>query len=126
MLQDLAKARERRKSNVISLNEAVRRKERAAQEKRAAALLGEAAASAASAAGGSLADDGLQFNERQVARDLAAQKAREAANDAILNEAVHVLSDSVALKEGKSQTTASASSSRPAVVKALLLPNSTE
>lgn len=126
LVQDLAKAGERRKSNVISLNEAVRRKERAAQEKRVAALLGDAAASAAAAAGSTLADDGLQFNERQLARDLAAQKAREAANDAILNEAVHILSDSVALKEGKSQSTASASSSRPAVIKALLLPSSAD
>lgn len=126
LVQDLAKAGERRKSNVISLNEAVRRKERAAQEKRVAAMLGDAAASAAAAAGSTLADDGLQFNERQLARDLAAQKAREAANDAILNEAVHILSDSVALKEGKSQGTASASSSRPAVIKALLLPSSAD
>jgi len=126
MVQDVAQARDRRKNNVISLNEAVRRKERAAQEKRLAALLGDAAASAASAAGGTLADDGLQFNERQLARDLAAQKARDAANDVILNEAVNILSDSAALQEGKSQLAASASSTRPAVVKALLLQGSAE
>jgi carboxyl-terminal processing protease len=126
LVDDLAKARERRKSNMISLNEAVRRQERAAQEKRLAALLGDAAASAASAAGVALADDGLQFNERQLARDLAAQKAQDAANDAILNEAVNIVSDSVALKQGKAQMTASASSTRPAVVKALLLQSASE
>lgn len=126
LVEDLAKARAQRKNNVISLNEGVRRKERAAQEKRLAALLGGSAASAASAAGGTLADDGLQFNERQLARDLAAQKARDAANDVILNEAVNIVSDSVALQAGKSQVAASASSTRPALVKALLLPGASE
>ncbi|MFN3303843.1 MAG: carboxy terminal-processing peptidase [Roseateles sp.] len=121
LVEDLAKARAQRKTNVISLNEGVRRQERAAQEKRLAALLGAAAASAASAAGGTLADDGLQFNERQLARNLAAQKAGEAANDAILNEAVNIVSDSVALKAGKSQVAASAAPARPEVVKALVL-----
>ncbi len=103
LVADLAKARAQRRNNVISLNEGVRRKERADQERRLVTLLGGAAASAASAAGGTLADDGLQFNERQLARDLAAQKARDAANDVILNEAVNIVSDSVALKAGKSQ-----------------------
>jgi carboxyl-terminal processing protease len=125
LVEDLAKARAQRKNNVISLNEDVRRKERAAQEKRLVALLG-GAASAASAAGGTLADDGLQFNERQLVRNLAAQKARDDANDVILNEAINIVSDSVALKAGKSQLTASASSTRPTVIKALLLQGSSE
>lgn len=116
LLDDVAKARERRKSNVISLNEAVRRKERAAQEKRLAAMLGDTPAGTESA----LADDGLQFNERKLDKDLAAKKTREAVNDPLLNEAVNILSDSAALKEGKSQMAASASPTRPAVVKALL------
>jgi len=126
LVDELAKARAQRKNNVISLNEDVRRKERAAQEKRLVALLGGAAASAASAAGGTLADDGLQFNERQLARNLASQKARDAANDAILNEAVNIVSDSVALKAGKSQVAASASSTRPTMIKDLLLQGSSE
>lgn len=121
LVADVAKARAKRKNNLISLNEGVRRQERADQEKRLTALLGAAAASAASAAGGTLADDGLQFNERQLSRDIAAQKAGEAANDPILNEAVHIVSDSAALKAGKSQLTASAAPARPAVVKALVL-----
>lgn len=115
LMDDLAKARERRKNNVISLNEAVRRKERAALEARTAAMLGSEGA----AAGDSLADDGLQFNERKLSKDLAMEKTRNSANDALLNEAVSILSDSAALKEGKSQMAASALSTRPAVVTAL-------
>jgi carboxyl-terminal processing protease len=116
LLQDLAKAQELRKNNVISLNEGVRRKERAASQKRLAAMLGDAETGAESA----LADDGLQFNERKLDKDLAAKKTREAVNDVLLNEAINILSDSVALKAGKSQMTASALSTRPVVVKDLL------
>lgn len=122
VLEDIAKAQERRKNNVISLNEAVRRKERAASEKRLAEMLKGAGTDAASA----LADDGLQFNERKLGRDLAAQKSRDAVNDALLNEALNILSDSVALKAGKSQATASASATRPLMVKALLLQGASE
>jgi carboxyl-terminal processing protease len=115
LLDDLAKARERRKANVISLNEAVRRKERAALEVRLAAMLG----SEGTAEGGALADDGLQFNERKLSKDLALEKTRNLVNDVLLNEAVNILSDSVALKEGRSQMAASAVSARPVVVTAL-------
>lgn len=120
LLEDLAKARELRKNNVISLNEGVRRKERAALEKRLAAMAGGAGT------GSTLADDGLQFNERKLGKDLAAEKARDAVNDVILNEAVNIVSDSVALRAGKSQVTASASSPRPVVIKALLAKGSSE
>lgn len=112
LLDDLAKARERRKDNVISLNEAVRRKERAALEARLTAMLGAEGA----AESGALADDGLQFNERKLSKDLALEKTRKSANDVVLNEAVSILSDSAALKEGKSQMAASALSTRPVVV----------
>ncbi|MFT7774195.1 carboxy terminal-processing peptidase [Roseateles sp.] len=115
LLEDIAKARERRKANVISLNETVRRKERAAMEARLTAMLGTEGA----AAGGELADDGLQFNERKLSKDLALEKTRKSVNDVLLNEAVSILSDSVALKEGKSQLAASALSTRPVVVTSL-------
>lgn len=119
LLEDIAKAQDQRRNNVISLNEAVRRKERAASEKRLAALLGGAETGAAPGTENALVDDGLQFNERKLANDLAARKAREAVNDAILNEAVSIVSDSVALKQGKAQITASASPARPVMVKDL-------
>ncbi len=126
LLEDVAKAQDQRKNNVISLNEAVRRKERAALEKRLTAMLGDAEKGAAPGAENALSDDGLQFNERKLGKDLAAQKTRESVNDVLLNEAVNIVSDSVALKEGKSQTTASASPARPVVVKALLTQGSSE
>jgi carboxyl-terminal processing protease len=85
-------------------------------------MLGSAEAGAESA----LADDGLQFNERKLAKDLAAKKTRDAINDVLLNEAVNIVADSAALKEGKSQMTASASATRPVVVKALLSQGSSE
>ena len=115
LLGDLAKAQELRRNNVISLNEAARRKERAAMEKRLTAMLG----TAGPGAGGALADDGLQFNERKLSKELAVEKTKDAVNDVLLNEAVSILSDSAALKEGKSQMAASALSTRPAVVTAL-------
>jgi carboxyl-terminal processing protease len=115
--QDLAKAQERRKSNVISLNEGVRRKERADADKRLAALLGGAGTGASSA----LADDGLQFNERRLDKDLAAEKTRNTIGDARLDEAVGIVSDSAALKAGQSQAAASALPIRPEVL--MTLPN---
>ncbi|MDN3923283.1 carboxy terminal-processing peptidase [Roseateles violae] len=102
LLEDLAKARERRKNNVISLNETKRRKERADPEARLSAMLGSAGAGADRA----LADDGLQFNERKLSKDLAIEKTQKSVNDVLLNEAVSILSDSAALKEGKSQMAA--------------------
>jgi carboxyl-terminal processing protease len=115
LLDDLAKARERRKNNVISLNEAVRRKERAALEARLTAMLG----AEGGAEGGALADDGLQFNERKLSKELAIEKTQKSVNDVLLNEAVSILSDSAALKEGKSHMAASALSTRPVVLTAL-------
>jgi carboxyl-terminal processing protease len=112
LLENLAKAQELRKSNVISLNEAVRRKERIASEKRLTAMLGAAGTDAGSA----LADDGLQFNERKLDKDLAVERTRNTIDDALLDEAVSILSDSASLKEGNSQTAASALPIRPEVV----------
>jgi carboxyl-terminal processing protease len=115
LLEDAAKAREQRKSNVISLNEAVRRKERIASQERLTAMLGAADAGAS----GALADDGLQFNERKLDKDLAVEKTRKDIDDALLDEAVSILSDSAALKEGKSLPAASALPVRPDVVATL-------
>ncbi len=115
LLQDVAKAQELRSNNVISLNEAVRRKERAASDKRLAAMLGSAGAGAGSA----LADDGLQFNERKLDKDLAVERTRDTLADALLDEAVSILSDSAALKEGRSQMDAIALPIRPELVMTL-------
>jgi len=77
-----------------------------------AAYVAEASASA-------LADDGLQFNERQLGKDIAAAETRDAVKDVVLIEAVSILSDSVALKQGKSRMAAGESSTRPVVVMAV-------
>ena len=70
-------------------------------------------------ASGALVDDGLQFNERRLDKDLAAEKTRKTIDDALLDEAVSILSDSAALKEGQSQVAASALPIRPELVVAL-------
>jgi carboxyl-terminal processing protease len=105
-----------RKKNMISLNEVVRRQERAEQAKRQAARLAADGATAAQAETNALADDGLQFNERKLGPDIAAEKARAAIKDVILNEAVSILSDSVALRQGNSGVAASGPSTAPVVV----------
>ncbi|MCP5260342.1 MAG: carboxy terminal-processing peptidase [Rhodoferax sp.] len=92
LLQDVARVREMRKNNVISLNEATRRKEREQAEKRMASLQGAARAA--------LADDGLQANERSLSKDLAAEKSRDAIKDVLLDEAVSIMSDAAVLKQG--------------------------
>jgi carboxyl-terminal processing protease len=101
LLEDLAMAQELRKNNVVSLNEVVRRKERDLQEKRLAAMQGAAGAGAAQAAASALSDDGLQANERNLNNALAADKTRDSVKDILLNEAVSILADGVALKQGK-------------------------
>ena len=46
---------------------------------------------------GSVPDDGLQADERDLKKELAAEKARKNAKDILLDEAAHILSDQVAL-----------------------------
>jgi carboxyl-terminal processing protease len=119
LLEDLARVQDLRKKNMISLNEVVRRQERAAQAKRLTDRLAAEGATEAQAGTNALADDGLQFNERKLGPDIAAEKARAAIKDVILNEAVSILSDSVALKQGKASLAASGPSTAPVVVMAL-------
>ncbi|MFK3738007.1 carboxy terminal-processing peptidase [Massilia sp. TN1-12] len=119
---DIAEAMKIRKDNVISLNEAVRRKERENQE--AKARLREARLadnggkgdepvagpgskeqrgkvpapttpkkSNVSTKGRPGADDGLQGDERSLAAELAAEKAAKNAKDVYLQEAAHILAD---------------------------------
>ena len=102
--EDLALSRLERDKNLVSLNEAERRKERDAQEARLRAReerkdAGDA--KNASAGRNARADDGLQPGERNFANELAAEKTRMSAEDFVLNEAVNVLGDEMAvLKNG--------------------------
>jgi carboxyl-terminal processing protease len=90
--EDIAEFNAQRRKNLISLNEVERRKEREAQEARI--LVREKHNDADGAA---FEDDGLQSNERNLATDLANEKARKKAKDVLLDESVHILSDEVGL-----------------------------
>jgi carboxyl-terminal processing protease len=90
-----------RKNKLISLNEAERIRERDAREVKQKYC----DARADSSSGGSGVskndkahrDDGLQANERNLATELADEKARKDAKDVLLDEAVHILSDEASL-----------------------------
>ncbi|MES2102600.1 MAG: carboxy terminal-processing peptidase [Pseudomonadota bacterium] len=93
LLEDVSTAKALRKKNLISLNEAERRKERDTQE--AKIKLRDKANGGKDKS--DQQDDGLQANERNLTADLAAEKARKDAKDVILNEAANVLGDEVDL-----------------------------
>lgn len=120
--EDIAEVLKLRKENAISLNEAVRRKERDTQDARSkmreARLAGNSATpdepatgpgskekraetpdptkaekSVVALRGTPRQDDGLQADERNLAAELAAEKAAKDAKDVILQEAAHILAD---------------------------------
>ncbi|PWF47703.1 carboxy terminal-processing peptidase [Massilia glaciei] len=102
--EDLAEVRKLRKENAISLNEAVRRKERDVQEARAklrearqVSVRNAKSPAAAAARKKARQDDGLQADERNLASELAAEKAAKDAKDVMLTEAAHILSDQVSM-----------------------------
>ncbi|MDB5745990.1 MAG: tail-specific protease [Massilia sp.] len=125
--EDIAEVMKLRKENSISLNEAVRRKERDAQDARAkmrearlAAGKGASVDEPAAAPGGKEArskvpaptrpekavvaarntpmrDDGLQADERALSAEIAAEKAAKDAKDVLLQEAAHILADEAAM-----------------------------
>ena len=117
--EDIARFQLARKKNLVSLNEAERRKEREEQEARVAArelaantgtLTPQegAARAAAAAVGRARSDDGLQANERNLVHELASEKAAKDAKDVLLLEAVHILSDEVAALQNGLEIAASA------------------
>lgn len=104
--QDVAQFRAERDKKTISLNEAERRIERdrmQAQRKQREAerkALGLAADAAAND------DDGLQVNERNVAQQVAAEKAAKERPDPLLRESASILADTIALLSANSQLAA--------------------
>ncbi len=99
--EDIAEANNQRKKNLISLNEADRRKEREAQEARIKLHGNNKALAGVNMA--ARQDDGLQSNERNLDSDLAFEKAQKASKDVLLNEAAHILSDEVGLLQKDSK-----------------------
>lgn len=104
--QDVAQFRSERDKKSISLNEAERRAEREkmqAQRKQREAerkALGLAADVAAND------DDGLQVNERNVALQVAAEKAAKERPDPLLRESANILADTIILLGANSQLAA--------------------
>jgi carboxyl-terminal processing protease len=125
--EDIAEVTRLRKENAISLNEAVRRKERDTQEARAklrearladgkASTPDEPAAgpgakevrskvplptkptkSVVASSRSPVEDDGLQADERNLTAELAAEKAAKNAKDVLLQESAHILADEVGM-----------------------------
>jgi len=116
LLEDIVQAQQLRKKNMMSLNEADRRRERDAQGKRLAAREGGAGQGAARATGSALQDDGLQVDERNLTKELAAEKTRKSAKDVLLNEAVNILGDEVSLQTNNFKLAAHITSTSPVMV----------
>ena len=114
--EDIAEAKARQKKNLISLNEAQRRKELAADEARLMSRESRkdgkdagsdvAGKKRASEKGAAVRDDGLQPDERKLAIELAAEQARKDAKDILLDEAVNILGDEISVMQTGSGLTA--------------------
>ena len=104
--EDISESNNLRKKNLISLNEAERRKEREALESREKLRenpngTNESDKTSARATNHAFQDDGMQPNERNLKADLAIENANKNAKDILLNEAVHILSDEATLLKDK-------------------------
>jgi len=107
--EEITEFNAQRKKNLISLNEVERRKEREIQEARLKLrendrVKGKASGSSKSSV---FQDDGLMSSERNLAADLAIEKANKEAKDILLNEAAHILSDEIGLLKSNPQASIS-------------------
>jgi len=95
---DMARFMLKKKANVISLNEADRRKEREAQLTRLTARLTAARPGMTrTESARAMLDDGLDSNERALGVELAAGLAQKEVKDVFLQEAARVVSDQAGL-----------------------------
>lgn len=109
LLDDIAEIKDRREKNLVSLNEAERRKVRDKREARlksrktdSVANIGKqdkkiARKDPAVVKNTALHDDGMLANERDIGVELAAEKAQKNAKDVLLDEAAHILGDEIDL-----------------------------
>ena len=95
--EDVAKFRKEREEGTISLNEAKRRAEREEAEAKRVARAAERKRLGLDESLPSRADDGLQADERDVAEQVAEEKAAENHIDPLLRESAHVLADALGL-----------------------------
>ena len=112
--ENIAELNTLRQKNLISLNEAERRKQHEAQEAREKSHEITGAANhrgkgSAVAANNKFRDDGMLSSERNLSDDLAIEKANKNAKDILLNEAAHIVSDVAALLKPDSRLAASMS-----------------
>lgn len=113
LMQDIADFNTQRKNNLISLNEAERRKEREVQEARLSSREKNSNAdiksntSTNASKNAALQDDGLQSNERNLDSDLAMEKVRKNNKDILLNESANILSDELGLLKTNAKLAAS-------------------
>ena len=101
--EDIAKSKRERDKNVISLNEADRRKARDAQEALLAARKPSDASPRLADTLAAARDDGLQADERSLTKSLSAEKVRKDAKDIFLLEAARILSDAIELAKTEPQ-----------------------
>ncbi len=95
---DMTRFMLKKKANVISLNEADRRKEREAQLTRLTARITSARPGMTRAESArAMLDDGLDSNERDLGVELAAGLAQKEVKDVFLQEAARVVSDQAGL-----------------------------
>ncbi len=108
LLDDIKEFNVQRDKKLISLNEAERRKERDTRETKTKdrekmRLENKITSNDKTGKADKVVekpvsqDDGLQANERSLSAELAAEKARKDAKDILLDEAAHILGDSVDL-----------------------------
>jgi len=107
--EEITEFNAQRKKNLISLNEAERRKERETQEARLKLRENDRAKGKATGSSKTsvFQDDGLLSSERNLAADLALEKANKEAKDILLNEAAHILSDEIGLLKPNPQASIS-------------------
>jgi carboxyl-terminal processing protease len=103
--QDVAQFRAERDRKLISLNEADRRAERQRDEAKRKQRAAERKAMGLDLAVGD-DDDGLQANEREVAKQIAAEEAAKKRPDPLLRETAAILADAITLLSGNSKLAA--------------------
>jgi len=105
--EDIADFNKMRRTNLISLNETVRLKEREAQESRDAyrEKSGESHAGKVASAK-AFQDDGMLSSERNLNTELAIENANKNAKDILLGEAAHIVSDEAGLLSADSRLAA--------------------
>jgi carboxyl-terminal processing protease len=103
--QDVAQFRADRDRKLISLNETDRRAERQRDEAKRKQRAAERKAMGLDLAVGD-DDDGLQTNEREVAKQIAAEEAAKKRPDPLLRETAAILADAITLLSGDAKLAA--------------------